>query len=478
MNKWNKLLVFVGVMSLVIFIAACGNDSANNGGDLTDTAENPPATTEPQPQESTPNGDQIVLRYANWNLGTEEENNLERQMIQAFMDAHPNIIIEIDNSITPGETHWNELLAIAASTGNLPDVFMVDDIGVNLTNGWALDISEIANADADFTALPENMQDAMSINNRVYNVPFAQHMFGYFVNLDLFDSLNLDAPTFGFSIEEFEEAVRLVTDLNSPIIGTNHIDYFIAWYPGALNANMGFLTFDGEEFNLNSPEMLNAVQTAVELSSNGFVFDELEEAQRESFNGGWGGEVFFNEQMGLLWDGTWAVGSIAEQSNFNWEFIGVPGGRPMVTTDVLNIATTTTHPEEAYLFAMWMGSGSNGFTRRMELAQENQTIVNALPITGNQTLLTTFWEMLGVPGIALAYENLDNALIDRNKITPGWPTVRHHAQTGIQIQDNDNATVGDVLHNAVRGNINFADYAARINDIMQETFEEMNNAIE
>ena len=43
--------------------------------------------------------DVVTIKYANWNLGTPEENNVERQMIQAFMDTHPNIKVVIDDSI-------------------------------------------------------------------------------------------------------------------------------------------------------------------------------------------------------------------------------------------------------------------------------------------------------------------------------------------------------------------------------------------
>jgi len=470
----KKFIALLSLSFVAFTLVACGNNNqspaANDDGPV--GIERPM----PEPVVPTPDGD-IVIRYANWNLGTVEENNIERRMIEAFMEAHPGVVIEIDEAVVTGDGHWNERLAIAASTGNLPDVFMVDDIGVNLNNGWSLDISSIANADSDFTALPQNMRDAMSVGGRVYSVPFAQHMFGYFINLDLFDALNLDAPTIGFSVEELEVALRSVSDINAPLIGTNHIDYFTTWMPATLNNTFGWLTFDGSSFNIDSPEMHTAVQRAIEFNNNGFVFDGLEYEVREVFNGGWGGEVFFNGQMGLLWDATWAVGNIAAQSEFNWKFIGVPGGRPMVTIDILNIAYTTEHADVAYAFASWMGSGTDGFTRRMEIANEMGTIVNALPISGNQALLDNFWSTFQADGVAEVYANLDNAIIDRNKVTPGWPVIRWQTQTGIQIGDNDNATTGDVLWNAVRGNITFTDHANRVNEVMQEAFENITNDI-
>ena len=471
--KKNKLWMLVAAFAAVVLVlAACNNDE--NGDD--EYIGFAPPGLEIDPDTVVDLGEGIVITYANWNLGTEEENNIERRMIQAFMDAHPGIIVEIHEGVSVyNGTPWQERLAVAASIGDLPDVFMVNDIGFSVAGGWAYDLTAIANADADFNALPASMQDAMRLNGNVYMVPFAQHMFGYFVNTDLFDSLNLDAPTSGFSVEELEAAIRATTDAAAGRIGTNHVNYFAAWGPGALNADLGFFTFDGANLHVDAPEMVTALNLAMELNTNGFVFDGLPYEQRAAFDGGWGGEVFFNGGMGLLFDGTWAVGNIDAQSDFNWEFIGVPGGRPMVTLDVLNVSSTTAHAEAAFALANWMGSGTAGFTHRMELAAEMGTVVSALPISGNQAMLDQFWTTLGVDGIAVAYENMANALIDPNKVTLGWRDTRFYTDTGITIGDYENANSWRFFYMAPQGVFNFADYLTRLNEAMQARFDDLNN---
>lgn len=473
--KKNKLYSLLGAFAVVVLVlAACGNDDSGvDESELgTVTPEIPPINIEP--------GEEIVITYANWNLGTEEENNIERRMIQAFMDAHPGIIVEIHEGVSVyNGTPWEERLAVAASIGDLPDVFMVNDIGFSMAGGWAYDLTAIANADVDFSALPASMRDAMAVDGVVYMVPFAQHMLGYFVNTDLFDNLNLDAPTHGFTIEEFETAVRATTDVPAGMIGTNHVNYFAAWGPGALNSNLGFFTFDGNStFHVDAPEMVTTLNLAVELNTNGFVCEGFPYDERpELFGHGWCGAVFFDGNMGLMWDGTWAVGGIGEQADFNWEFIGVPSGRPMVTLDVLSVASTTANAEAAFLFANWMGSGTAGFTRRMEIAAEMGTIVSALPISGNQAMLDQFWGTLGIDGIAEAYANMANALIDPNKVTPGWRDTRFYANTGIAIGDTDNANTWYFFYSAPQGLVNFADYLTRVNEAMQERFETVRNEL-
>ena len=498
MKKICKLFALLSVFLLVLFVAACGDDN--------ETAEEPDETyveadpdedgdAEPEPEpEPEPevedeeddepaiaivDDEEVTLTYVNWNLGGEGYDNIERRMVAAFMDRYPHIRIEFIEGFLPSEeTSWVEHLAIAASTGDLPDVFMVHDIGVMLANGWVYDLTDIANANNEFMDLPQATRDITIVNGSVYSVPFAQHMMGFFVNQDLFDSLNLDAPTYGFSIDDLTDALSQITDLNAPTIGTSHFDNFTEWYPATVNSDMGFFTFDGESFHLDSDEMREGVALATELMASDVAFDALDEDIRGTFNGGWGGEVFFNGQMGLLWDGTWASGNIADQSDFAWDFIGIPGGRPLVTMDILAVAATSEHPEEAYLFAKWMGFGSDGFEMRMQIAEEMGEVINTIPLTTDQAVLDQFFDILGVDGIVEAHGRLDEAVIDFNKFVPGWTNARFYGATEVAIGDNDNATIGDFMWNTIRGYVNFNDYAARLNEVAQEAFDAATAEIE
>lgn len=482
MKKWNRLVTLLSVAFLMLLLVACGDNNGNgttsddNGDDETETGT--VAIERPTP-EPLPDGEQIVLRYANWNLGTEEENNLERQMVQAFMDAHPNIIIELDESYAASDLDWNGTLAVSASTGDLPDVFMVGDIGVALNNGWVLDITDLANGNPEFTALPQSMQDAMAFGGRTFAIPLQQHMQGFFVNKTMFEDLNLDAPTYGFTVEELEDAIRSVTDLNVPRVGVNNLANMSSWYAGAVNADMGYFTFDGDQFHLDSVEMIEGIRLATEWTSNGFSLYGLDEAQREMFEGGWAGETFWAGEIGLFFDGTWAANAIANYGDFEFDFIGIPGGRPIAILDILGIAATTEHPEAAYKFANWMGSGTEGFTRRMELIIENGFTAGAQPITADEGVLDIFWTMVTVPGFAEAYRNMDRVLIEWNKVTPGWAESRFHAPTGVAVGDHENAGLGDFIWQVIQnGAANYADYATRINETANEILSEIQAAID
>src|ERR1700742_3813589 len=107
MKTRSKLLLPLLLLLVVTVLFGCGG-AADQQGPGGDTSTNPTAVTtgeEPATDDTTAEepatddttaaeGDAVTIRYANWNLGTEEENNLQRQMVQAYLDTHPNVTVE------------------------------------------------------------------------------------------------------------------------------------------------------------------------------------------------------------------------------------------------------------------------------------------------------------------------------------------------------------------------------------------------
>ncbi|HRT31415.1 MAG TPA: ABC transporter substrate-binding protein, partial [Anaerolineae bacterium] len=86
MKTLTRLFNAVFVVVLAFGLVACGSTA-------TPTPTTPPATTEAPTQKPTEAATEapteapteaapqpVTLRYANWNLGTEEENNIQRQL--------------------------------------------------------------------------------------------------------------------------------------------------------------------------------------------------------------------------------------------------------------------------------------------------------------------------------------------------------------------------------------------------------------
>jgi len=421
-----------------------------------------------------PARDGITLTYANWNLGLGHDNALELRMLQSFMDDNPHILIEIDTSIISPVAPWMDGLSAAAAQNSLPDVFMIDDLGTIAGTGWLMDIHNMAWEDGDFFDLPRPLQQALLVNNRVHALPFSQDIQGYFVNRDLFRALGLEAPAFGVSADDFVTAVRRATDFNHPSIGLNHSFSFPEWYPGAVNTSFGFLAYDGISFSLNSPEMHDAIRIAAEIYSGGYTFNSLtSEAIRAHFPVGYDLGAFRAGQMAMFYGGSGLMDIMLNEVDFEWDFIGVPGGRTVTTLNIMGISAFTNHPEEAYQLARWMGHGAEGNLRRLQYAREMEIVMNTLPVTQSSEVLESLWETIPAPGLREVYSTLGRALIDGLRVLPGYMSGRFSAPTGINIPGttHTNATVDPVLRYSIIGGINFANHSAGLEDIVRQELE-------
>ncbi|OWA33335.1 hypothetical protein B9G55_21895 [Saccharibacillus sp. O16] len=417
----------------------------------------------------------VVLRYANWNLGTEADQNLERRMIKAFEETHKNVTIKIDETITTDD--WKASLATAASANKLPDVFMLNEIPGSVSSDWLLDLSAMASKDAEFSALPETVKQSTGIDGKTYAIPFAQHMMGYYVNKDIFNRMNLDVPAYGISTEDFVAAVKKTTDLGQKTVGLDSAQSMVDWYAASKNKDYGWFTYTDGKYHLDSPEMVQGMTAAKDLGSNGYAYEGLDEAQKKSLSGEDPGVAFRAGQIAFYWNGTWMNGIFAKEANFDWDFISIPSGRSALAADYLGIAKTTAHPEEAYEFAKWMSFGKEGFMKRISIADENGLELTSLPVTSDSEALDAYWELSSVPGIKKAYENLDSAMLDPIKIVPGYAASRWEAETGVEIGDKANATIGDLISASVYGGVNYQDYAKQLNDLAQKQYDEASAAM-
>ncbi len=412
--------------------------------------------------------EELVLTYANWNLGTEEENNLERQMIEAFEAEYPHIKIEIDESISSED--YREALTNAAAAGTLPDVFMIDNIPFVYSNDWLLDISEYSQKDEDYQLVSDAVQESAKVNDETIAVPAGQFMAGYMINKDLFEDANMDALEQGYSVEELDEAIRTLTDLDEGVLGLANEQNMLEWYPAVLNEDFRWFTFDGEKFNLDSEEFKTTLKVMKDYAKD-FAFDPLEFEVKEELAGEDEITMWKEGDIAVLYGGSW-LGPDFKDLAFDWEYVGLPNNKNVLVNDYMGVSKETKHPEAAYEFAKWMTFSKEGTLKRIELAKENDLFWGSLPLINDAEVLDAYFEWNDIPGMKDAYENLDHAIVESIKTMPGYVESRWEASTGVAVEDKENATIGDLLYLMVRSDVNPDDYLEQVNTLANETYQE------
>ncbi len=272
----------------------------------------PAETTDEESAEMEP----VTLRYANWNLGTEEENNIQRQMVQAYIEANPHVTVEfVDMSAEGG---WDAVLTSYAAKGELPDVFMANNVPLYVQNDWLADLTPFVENDPDWANVPQIWKDAFTYSDQVLGLPAAQFIMGYFVNKDLYEAANLDAPEYGFSVEEFDEAVTSLNNIPQGVLGLDEMEFVMGWYANTQDPNLKWFSYDGSQMNYNSTAFKDAVAKAGEIRQ--YTWQGLSEEQLANFTATGPWELFLNQEVGMRWDASWSVPNYVQNATFDWDF--------------------------------------------------------------------------------------------------------------------------------------------------------------
>lgn len=426
-------------------------------------------------KESKDQGEKIQISYINWNLATEEENNIERRMIEEYEKQNPNIDIVIADYIDTAD--YGNSLTTAAAGGKLPDVVMLQNIPTGLSNEWLMDISEFIKDDKDWSKISKPVVESTQVGKGTYAIPAGQFLVGYVVNKDLFERENVKQPEIGYTFEDLEAAIKAMNQPSKNVAGLGVELSMLEWYPALTNEKYGWYTFDGQNYNLTDPSFKEVLEKANSFVKNGLVYDALPQEQKDKFNGTNEEEVWLQGQIAIRYDGTWSANNL-KNANFSAQFIGLPNNKNVIVNDYMGISNKSEHAKEAYEFAKWMTFSKEGTLKRIELAEANDLAWGSLPILNDTEVNEKYFNWNNIPGVLEAYENLDNSIVEAVKVVPGYVKSRWEVPTGVKIGDKENANVGDVIFDMVRGTTKPEDYLSQINDLANQNYKEANEAIQ
>ncbi|MBK8021529.1 MAG: extracellular solute-binding protein [Chloroflexi bacterium] len=421
------------------------------------------------------NAQSVTLRYANWNVGTEEENNIQRQLVAAYVAAHPEVAVEfVDMS---GDGRWDEKLTNLAARGELPDVWMADNTPFYVQSGWAADLTALVQDDADWANVPQVLKDAVSYDGKVLGLPAAQFVMGYFVNQDLFEAANLDAPAYGVSVEDFFAAASELTNVEQGVLGLHEMEPILGWYASTQDSNLNWFSYDGAHINYNSDAFKAAVNAAVAMKPH--TWQGLSDEQKTAFaaQGPW--ELFLNQESGAVWDGGWAVSGFADNATFNWDFVGIPGGNQAMVADILVVSASAADQAAAYDFAKWMSFSLDGYKAEAEIATAAGGVPTRMPVTVTPETIDLYLSFVGdKPGLRQALENLDNSLVESlAKIVPGYINARWEGKPGIDVGQDLDVNMWYMFNNVSAGTYKYEDYSARLEEFANGILDDARAAL-
>ncbi len=481
--KFKKLaaVTMTSVMA-VSMLAGCGGSNTEGssaaGSGSTDTTGESSASSDSTGGEAAGDGEQITLRFASWSLGTEEENNIERQIIAKYEELHPNINIEIATEMDT--TKWVESLTTAAAGGTMPDVCFVADLPTAVANDWALDVTSYVENDEDWANIPTVLSESGKYGSGTYGIPTGMHLMGLYVNTDLFESKNQEPLSIGYTMDDFQQALENMSAPSEGIIAIKQAGGNIfEWYPFIKNPELGWFTYNDGAVALNSPEFIEGIKFCQSIYTNGYSFDSLTDEQKANFGTESDWDAFLAGKVAMCFDPTSNVGVYSDMAS-NVEFVGLPDGKTGIIPDYAFISKTTEHPQEAYDFLKFISFSKEGIMARMDLLDADPELTwNSLPANQDEEIMTRYFTDYEMAGVKEVYENMEgNAVVEAFKYTPGYTNARWEAPTGISTADADNATMAQVIDACVHGDLNIDDYAEQINTLANSSIQEVQTVID
>lgn len=202
----KKLLATIMAMSMVLGLAACGNDAAEPGSSAAGNSS--PAATESSKgsTENQPAEEPITLRMAWW--GSQTRHDITVEVIEMYEKEHPNVDIEYE--FYSFDDYFTKLKTLVASDqvwdifqlgGNFPQyqdkIYYLNEF----IDSGIVDVSDIPDSYLKITQDTEGNQ--MGLSNGL-----STHGIAY--DVDMFNEAGVPLPTENWTWDDFADAARKI----------------------------------------------------------------------------------------------------------------------------------------------------------------------------------------------------------------------------------------------------------------------------
>ena len=484
MKNVKKVIAFLLAMIMAFgILAGCGKK-----------ADNTPSGTDGDVYQME---GQVSIAYP------EAEQAEIQPVLEAFRAKYPNItVVEVP---FPGSTGgaFNEFLAQCATSNTMPDVLWNDwnDFAPEVASGYVMPLNDFLAADPESEYVPSGMTDPYTYNDKVYALPMQINAMGITMNLDLLEELNIEKPSYDWTLAEFEEickkaitadtcAAATLEDLDQ-VYSAQAEGYF---YPAYDYVNQEFHFADKWVPAMNKLAELSAVP-GLEAWSMRFPKEEDGSTSMDSAYVAKFGEAgkadnhytFKNGMALLCTNATWNDNWMRAECQCNWDYWPYPRmdeNTPTYTpihVDCAYMTSTCATPDVAFQLLKWLTYGVEGNLERLDIFEARGDDEHAgddtkllktwyIPCTQHPDVIAKFEQNSHLTeGFKALYKSTANSIRgDINKIVPGYSAVFDDEVNG--------------LINSVReGKANAADVAAQIdakvNAALSEQLADFNSKV-
>lgn len=291
---------------------------------------------------------------------TAATRDLHFQLARAFEEAHPGISVAV--SLFPSRA-FNTRVATAIAGGEGPDVWTTYYAADVADQGFLEDLTPYMEASG---LSPEELwfpiaQQRTVYDGKYYGIPRDAVAAFIAYNKDIFDAAGLPYPEAGWTVEDYRELAKQLTDVENDQYGIGAInggEGCMMWSPMSFNLGTDVISPDGRDVAgyMDTPEAAEAWRFCLGLVTEDKVAPPAELQDQ------YGELVFLSGKVAMQSVSNWELPALTEEANFNWGVIEPP----RYSEDAPGIAWTdayahymwsdSNHKEAAWEFMAWLGS--------------------------------------------------------------------------------------------------------------------------
>ena len=367
-KKVLSLVLATAMMSTLL--AGCGSSEGTTASGSSAAGSSTPASSQTTSSETTGSNtttaEPVTLKWAIWD---QETTQYWTDIKEAYEASHEGVTVEM---VDLGSTDYMTVLATDLSgSGTEFDVVTIKDVPGYATlvqKNAILPLDDYIKADGVDLSKYAGATDQVTVDGKLYELPFRNDFWVLFYNKDLFDAKNVAYPTNDMTWDEYDALAREMTDttFGSQIYGGHyHTWRSTIGLMGVLDGRHTIL--DGDyEFRKPYYEMVLAeekdgvVRKYSDLKTEGLHYSA-------AFSGG---------DVAMMNMGSWFISTMITNLKSgeydsslcgNWGIVkyphaeGVEPGSTLGTITGLAVTAATDTPDAAWDFVKWV-SGEEGAT--------------------------------------------------------------------------------------------------------------------
>jgi multiple sugar transport system substrate-binding protein len=294
----------------------------------------------------------VTLKWALWDW---DKVAYYKPLIEAYQAKHPNVKFE---HVDLGSQDYTQMIATQLTGGSKDiDVVTIKDVPGYATlvkAGNISDLTDFMKTDKIDASAYGGLIEAMTIDGKVYALPFRSDFWVVYYNKDIFDKAGVPYPTNDMTWKQFDEiAEKLKGGFGSNKIygALLHTWRSTVQLPGIQDGKQTLV--DGQ-YDFLKPWY----ERALALQKSGAIpsYASLKTSNTHY------SALFFNGTIGMLPMGTWFIGTqiakvkSGESKSANWGIVsfphpeGVPAGTTAAQLAGLSVNANSAHKEAALDF--------------------------------------------------------------------------------------------------------------------------------